>query len=222
MANEKALRTAAKEMNEVMDGLDPELDVKAKLTTLEKQMKEAVKFIDPDEDTFSKATQAVIDELTEEEEEEEEEEESIKKVKGKKAPEPEDEDEEEEEEKQERANKLHKKNIGKAKTRAPKVEDNEEEEEEDESKAKKAKKKGPIKKAGKEGGPGIIQTIVSLVEKAGKKGVSKKEILEQLKEDFPDRNEQSMKNTINVQVPARINKEKFPVKKVGDDRYTKA
>lgn len=83
-------------------------------------------------------------------------------------------------------------------------------------------KKGPIKKAGEEGKPGIIQTIVSLIEGAGKKGITKEEILDELKENFPDRNEQSMKNTINVQVPARISKEKFKLVKLEGNRYAKA
>ena len=85
-----------------------------------------------------------------------------------------------------------------------------------------AKKKGPIKKAGGEGSLGIIGTIVKMIEDSGKKGVTKAEILAELKEQFPDRNEQSMKNTINVQVPARINKEKFALKKLEGDRYVKA
>lgn len=83
-------------------------------------------------------------------------------------------------------------------------------------------KKGPIKKAGAEGKPGIIATIVSMIEGSGKKGVTKAEILAELMEQFPERPEQSMKNTINVQVPARINKEKFPLKKIEGDRYVKA
>lgn len=85
-----------------------------------------------------------------------------------------------------------------------------------------AEKKGPIKKAGGEGSLGIIGTIVKMIEDSGKKGVTKAEILAELKEQFPDRNEQSMKNTINVQVPARINKEKFTLKKLEGDRYAKA
>lgn len=85
-----------------------------------------------------------------------------------------------------------------------------------------AEKKGPIKKAGGEGSLGIIGTIVKCIEDSGKKGVTKAEILAELLEQFPDRNEQSMKNTINVQVPARINKEKFALKKIEGDRYVKA
>ena len=93
--------------------------------------------------------------------------------------------------------------------------------EEKTEKEDKPKGKKP-EKAGEPGKPGIIQTIVNAIEKSGKKGVTKEELLETLKEEFPDRNEQSMKNTINVQVPARINKEKFPLKKLEGGRYAKA
>ncbi|MFA5652428.1 MAG: hypothetical protein WC933_03620, partial [Candidatus Paceibacterota bacterium] len=84
--------------------------------------------------------------------------------------------------------------------------------------AKKVEKpKGPKKEAG----PGIIKTIISLIEKAGKKGISKETILAELIEAFPDREEKSMKNTINVQVPARISKEKFELGKTEDGKYFK-
>jgi len=79
------------------------------------------------------------------------------------------------------------------------------------------KPKGPKKEAG----PGIIKTIISLIEKAGKKGISKETILAELIEAFPDREEKSMKNTINVQVPARISKEKFELGKTEDGKYFK-
>jgi hypothetical protein len=91
----------------------------------------------------------------------------------------------------------------------------------EEAPAPKKKGKRP-EKAGEPGKPGIIATIAKLIEDSGKKGVTKDEILETLKEEFPDRNEQSMKNTINVQVPARINKEKFALKKLEGNRYAKA
>lgn len=94
-------------------------------------------------------------------------------------------------------------------------------ESEKEEPAPKKKGKKP-EKAGEPGKPGIIATIVKVIEDSGKKGATKEEILEVLKEDFPDRNEESMKNTINVQVPARINKEKFALKKLEGNRYAKA
>src|SRR5690606_25469776 len=66
---------------------------------------------------------------------------------------------------------------------------------------------------------GIISTIVSLIEEAGEKGITKEEILDHLIKVFPDKNPVSMKNTVNVQVPNRISKECFPVKKLGDRYY---
>ena len=82
------------------------------------------------------------------------------------------------------------------------------------------KKEEKVKPVVKKKGTGVIATIVSLIEKSGKKGITKDEILEQLVEAFPDREKVSMKNTINVQVPNRITKEKFPVK-VKDGYYSK-
>ena len=70
--------------------------------------------------------------------------------------------------------------------------------------------------------PGVIAGIVSCIEKSGRKGISKEQILDKLINLFPDREEKSMKNTINVQVPARITKEKFPVEKTKDGNYRKA
>jgi len=99
MINEKSLRNAAKELQEVM-GLEPTLDVKAKLPVLTEQVKEAIGQIDPNVDVFSDQTQAVIDELSGAEEEEEEAPVTKKKAPAKKAPEPEP-DEEEDEEKEE-------------------------------------------------------------------------------------------------------------------------
>lgn len=81
------------------------------------------------------------------------------------------------------------------------------------------KEKAPAPKKGSKG-PGVIATIVECIEKAGKKGISKEEILEELIATFPDRAEKSMKATINVQVPNRITKEKFEVVSK-DGRYFK-
>jgi len=82
---------------------------------------------------------------------------------------------------------------------------------------KKEEKAKPLIKKG----TGIIATIVSSIEKSGRKGISKGQILEKLVELFPDREEKSMKNTINVQVPNRITKEKFSVEKTKDGNYRK-
>ena len=78
------------------------------------------------------------------------------------------------------------------------------------------KKETPVKK------PGIISTIVQLIEKAGKEGITKEAILAGLVKEFPEREAKSMKNTINVQVPARINKERFKVENLGNGLYRKA
>ncbi|MDD2260686.1 MAG: hypothetical protein PHC31_01045 [Clostridia bacterium] len=85
---------------------------------------------------------------------------------------------------------------------------------------KSAKPAKPAKKASKSAkGMGVIATIIDCIETAGKKGVSKEDILQVLIADFPDRDEKSMKNTINVQVPGRITKEKFPVTTLENGNY---
>ncbi|HMB65388.1 MAG TPA: hypothetical protein VKO42_00810, partial [Patescibacteria group bacterium] len=90
-------------------------------------------------------------------------------------------------------------------------------------KAEKSKKETPKEKpAKKTKGTGVIATIASLIEKSGKKGITKKEILETLQKDFPNKNPDSMSKTVNVQVPNRITKEKFPVEKLEGGRYRKA
>ena len=110
-------------------------------------------------------------------------------------------------------------------TPAKKVEKKKEVEKEEVEKPVKA----PIKVVGKEKlvekkekKPGIISTIVDCVENSGKNGISKEEILKVLVELFPDKNEGSMKNTINVQIPSRISKERFSIKKMENGNYKKA
>lgn len=109
------------------------------------------------------------------------------------------------------------------------VEDGEEPKEEKPKAEAKEKPKGKtkegkkvIEKAGKPGKPGIIASIVECIEGSGKKGITKEEILNVLIERFSDREPQSMKSTINVQVPTRISKEKFEVKALDGGRYAKA
>ena len=191
MLSEKALRAAAKEVNEVV-GVSPAINTKGSISEITEKLKEAIdKLIDPAQDEFTEATQAVLDELGNENLEE-----AVAPKRGAKKP----------------------------AAVAPPEDEPEDEPEDDEpaEEAPKKVKKGAPKKAGAEGKPGIIATIAGMIEKSGKKGVTKKEILAQLVEDFPDRSEESMKNTINVQVPARINKEKFTLKKLEGDRYAKA
>jgi hypothetical protein len=85
-------------------------------------------------------------------------------------------------------------------------------EEEDEDKpAKKSstKQKGAPQKAGGEGSPGVIGSIVEFLSNASKdKPLTKKALGKKLKARFEDRDEESMMKTVNVQVPNRIKKDK--------------
>lgn len=74
--------------------------------------------------------------------------------------------------------------------------------------AKNAMRKLKGEKTKEKKGPGVIATIFSLVEKSGKVGVSKEEILNNLIEQFPERAPDGMEKTINVQLPGRMSKEK--------------
>jgi hypothetical protein len=217
MIERRDLVAAAKELVEVLGLKDHgEPIVINKETTIEdmtKIIKDAIPLIDPKTDTFEDETQVVIDELSKSPETE-----KVDKKAGKKTKEP----------AQEKAEELHEKNVGSKKVNEGKKPVKEEDaekvegEEKEDKPVKKVERKGAPKKAGEPGKPGIIATIVKAIEKSGKKGISKKELLEVLTEEFPDRNIDSMKATIAVQVPTRINKEKFPLKKVGEDCYAKA
>lgn len=77
-----------------------------------------------------------------------------------------------------------------------------------EAKVNLRKLTGKGKKSSEPKGPGVISTILSLVTKSGKKGISKSELLEKLIEMFPDRAPESMGHTISVQIPSRMAKEK--------------
>lgn len=76
------------------------------------------------------------------------------------------------------------------------------------SEAKDQLRKLSGKKTSEPKGPGVISTILDLVTNAPKTGVSKDEILAKLVEMFPDRTPEAMKKTINVQLPARMSKER--------------
>lgn len=93
------------------------------------------------------------------------------------------------------------------------------------TKKTKSSGKNPKPKSGagskKSPHPGVIATIVKTIERSGEKGVTKEQILKVLTKTFPDREERAMKNTINVQVPSRISKEKFPVERTENGTYRK-
>ena len=71
MANLKSLQKAAKELNKVL-GLEPALNVEAKESALTKSITECLEEegLITEEDEFTKATQAVLDELGDEDEDE--------------------------------------------------------------------------------------------------------------------------------------------------------
>lgn len=189
----KHLIAAAKELNNVL-GIDPAIEVNSKKTnveTLKEKIKEAAELIEPETDEISVTTQQVLSELGVNPWDEEQDD-------ANEAPEESEDTEAPEEEEPEEKPKKKKDSIQPKKdevTSTPVV--------------KKEPKKGK--------GPGIIAAIVTAIEKAGKKGITKAEILEILTKQFPERNVDSMKATIGVQVPGRISKEKFEI--INKDGY---
>jgi len=87
------------------------------------------------------------------------------------------------------------------------------------AKAKPAKDK-PAKKAKEDKGPGVIASIVEFLKEAtAKNPIDKKTILAKLVERFPERGEDAMKSTINIQVPSRLSKDKGLNIKKNEDGY---
>jgi hypothetical protein len=95
--------------------------------------------------------------------------------------------------------------------------DDEEDDDVDEKPKKKAagKKdakgsgKGAVKSAGKDGKPGIIESILEFVKAGTKeKGVKKDAIHDKLVKRFKDRNSESMWTTVNLQVPNKLRTDK--------------
>jgi hypothetical protein len=76
-------------------------------------------------------------------------------------------------------------------------------------KGKSGKKSGPPRKAGGDGRPGVVESIVKHLRAARPgKGLTKKQVLAKLCAEFPDRGEESMWNTTSSQIPNRIYKER--------------
>jgi hypothetical protein len=74
-----------------------------------------------------------------------------------------------------------------------------------------ATKKGKAfpKKAGGEGQPGVIASIIEFLTAAtAKKPITKKVLVEKLLERFPDRGEVALMRTCNCQIPSRLRKER--------------
>jgi len=97
--------------------------------------------------------------------------------------------------------------------------DDDDDDDEEDLDAPEGEEEPPLKSDKKEKKVGVIKSIIELIEKSGQKGISKEEILEELIKRFPDRQPTSMKNTINVQVPTRISKERFPLEKTPDNKF---
>jgi hypothetical protein len=134
-------------------------------------------------------------------------EEKATKKAAKAAPEPEEDDEEEDEEEDDSDDEEEE----------DEADEDDDEEEEDEDSVKVAKKKKASKKGGKanfqkaggEGGPGVIGSIVEFLQEGTEdKPLSRADILKKLVKRFPERGEDAMKKTVNVQVPNRIAKDK--------------
>lgn len=69
-------------------------------------------------------------------------------------------------------------------------------------------------------GPGVIAAILDILKATSEtKPVTKEDMLKQLGEKFPDRELDSMKATINVQIPSRMSKEKGVTIVKGDKGY---
>lgn len=100
----------------------------------------------------------------------------------------------------------------------------EEAEEEGDDKSKKATKKDKAKvkktKEKKAKGPGVIDSIVSILKGASmKEPVTKEEIHKQLCKLFPERNKDSMKTTVGIQVPSRLGKDRVITVKKNENGY---
>ena len=221
----KELAAIAKELNKAL-GLNPAIDIKGTLEELVEKINEAAALLVPEDELSTKtmeglgklgielpmvgpdsATEGTEDDESGEDEEEEDEE-----------------GEDEEEEDEEEGELPAEDNAEEADPEAEEDLDDPEDEEGAENgeeepvlKQDKKKKEPPLGK--KEKTAGVITVIIELIEKAGQKGISKEQILEELIKRFPDRQPTSMKNTVNIQVPTRISKEKFPLEKTPDNKF---
>lgn len=67
----------------------------------------------------------------------------------------------------------------------------------------------------------VIEAIVEIILASGQVGVTKEEILEQLITRFPDKDPKWLQSTINIQVPSRINAQRFKLERIEGKRYRK-
>ena len=84
---------------------------------------------------------------------------------------------------------------------------------------KKIAKKSPAKKLPAKK-MGVILSIIDILLRNQKKGISKNQILDRLAKKFPERNIDGMRATIGVQCPSRINNERQGLNIIKkDDKY---
>lgn len=261
MISEKQLRSAAKEMNDVM-GLDPEINPKASASVLKEEILKNMEDIE-EGDEFTEETQAVFDELkpkkgkkySKKDDGEEEEEDQTEETEDENDDEEEDDDlrteiedaeklsqlktivkeksafkslredlaaykdvddlrddmieilDKEDEEKDEKADKLHKKNIGSKKVnevKKGKKDDDEEEEEEEEEKPKAKEKKAGGNKAPnfkKEG------SMAQFMDETVKEGGTWEEIHKAIEKEAKKRGVKTSLATIKAHVKFRVSKD---------------
>lgn len=201
----KKLIAAAKELNDLL-GLNPPIKTTSiKEDKLKELLLEAAEnLVVEDEEDVSEATVKALKSIDAKIPWLEDEDKDVEEIEDIEGMEDDDEDDQDDDEVEEIKTKSVPEKSAKKKEKPKKADKPTKEE-----KADKPKGKKPEKAKGKSG-KGIIATIVSLLEKATKKQpITKAEIIDVLKKEFPDRDVRGMTRTVHVQVPGRISREKF-------------
>lgn len=201
----KKLIAAAKELNDLL-GLNPPIKTTSiKEDKLKELLLEAAEnLVVEDEEDVSEATVKALKSIDAKIPWLEDEDKDVEEIEDIEGMEDDDEDDQDDDEVEEIKTKPVPEKSAKKKEKPKKADKPTKEEKTDKPKGKK-----PEKAKGKSG-KGIIATIVSLLEKATKKQpITKAEIIDVLKKEFPDRDVRGMTRTVHVQVPGRISREKF-------------
>lgn len=201
----KKLIAAAKELNDLL-GLNPPIKTTSiKEDKLKELLLEAAEnLVVEDEEDVSEATVKALKSIDAKIPWLEDEDKDVEEIEDIEGMEDDDEDDQDDDEVEEIKTESVPEKSAKKKEKPKKADKPTKEEKTDKPKGKK-----PEKAKGKSG-KGIIATIVSLLEKATKKQpITKAEIIDVLKKEFPDRDVRGMTRTVHVQVPGRISREKF-------------
>jgi len=222
----KSLQVAAKELNKML-GLEPAINVKGSETELKSQLSEAFEMLEPDEiGALSPISKALYDQMQNSDDSDDDNSDDANS----------DDDNSDDFSKMslqelkdsiktdERLAGLRKglglqKDVAKLLLRVKDAisgTDSQNDQKEQKTGKKVDGEKGDIFK-----GPGIIKTIIELVENAPKQGISRDQVWEALKVKFPERDADKMKKTVVIQLPSRIQKEKFPITEVTKGFYRK-